>query len=58
MQKPAHENFVLTDKATGRLFLPTLLAIYLISYVIQFFYLDHFILQNITPPDVNPDWNS
>lgn len=39
------------------MFLLTMLAIYLVSYVVRFFYLDYFISQNITLLDVNPDWN-
>lgn len=57
MQQPASPTFVLTDKSAGKMFLLTMLGIYLVSYVIRFFYLDHFVSQNITLLDVNPDWN-
>lgn len=57
MQSPTSPTFVLTDKAAGKMFLLTMLAIYLVSYVVRFFYLNHFVSQNISLLDVNPDWN-
>jgi hypothetical protein len=50
-------GFIITRSSSAWLFFCMCLAVYAISYLVRYFYLGYFVLNNLNFNEINPDWN-